>query len=211
MLVKICGIKSREVLHKVRECGADVAGFVFAKGWRQLTVEQAAGICCGVCGIKKAGVFVNAPLEEIACAVRECGLDYVQLHGDETAEFAAVLRKEFHVKIIRAFRYRESFQAEAAVSFPADVLLVDTYQKASYGGTGQSFDWRAAKAELGRIDKPLWIAGGINRENVGSMLELLRPNGIDVSSGVEENGEKSLREIERFMECARAFERRLRL
>lgn len=208
MLVKLCGIRSAVVLQQVQECGADIAGFIFADSRRRVSIEEASKIVKVAAGIKTAGVFVNAPYEEIATAVRYCGLDYVQLHGNENSDYAAEIKRRLPVQIIKAFRYNDAFRAQIANDYSADIIIVDSGTVSAYGGTGQVFDWHRAAGELKKINKPLLIAGGISEANVSQVLELLPQAGVDVSSGVEENGEKSKQKIASFMKYVRAYERR---
>jgi phosphoribosylanthranilate isomerase len=208
MLIKICGLKSREALDAVIKNGADIAGFVFAEGKRKMEIDEAAEIARAA-NIKKAGVFVNETAANIKKAVLACQLDFVQLHGDETGADAAKLKNIVKAKFIKAFRYNDSFMAKAANKFPVDMVIVDAYNKSAYGGTGESFDWERAAAELKKIEKPLLVAGGISAVNVKKATELFPFAGLDVSSGVEENGVKSLEKIAEFMKLARECERRI--
>mgnify|MGYP000905131526 CR=1 FL=1 len=201
MHVKMCGMKTVAAACAAEAAGADYIGFVFSeKSRRYSPPETARAVVRALHRVKTVGVFVDAPMAEVNAIAARVGLDYVQLHGHETAEMA--MRAERPV--IKAYRYGDDFNADAANAYPADIILVDRYVEGTAGGTGMTFDWREAARAIARITKPVFIAGGITAENVGTAVAIFHPFGVDVSGGLEEDGEKSEGKIRAFMTAVRA-------
>ncbi|MDO4203563.1 MAG: phosphoribosylanthranilate isomerase [Selenomonadaceae bacterium] len=198
MLIKICGIRDIDAARAAEEAGADFIGFILSHGFRRtVEPEAAAEICRSIRRVKKVGVFVDEPAEYVNEAARLCGLDYVQLHGHETPEYAAAIK----YPIIKAMRYGDDFTAEAANSYPADMLLVDSFANGKVGGSGQAFAWQEAAAETKKLTKPFFIAGGISKENAREAIEVFNPNGLDASGSLEdEAGNKSPEKIREYIE-----------
>ncbi|MBP1948565.1 phosphoribosylanthranilate isomerase [Virgibacillus litoralis] len=196
MLVKICGIKTVEAAKEVVNAGADFIGFVFASSKRQITPEKAAQISAAIpSSVKKVGVFVNESERNILQTAEQVGLDVIQLHGDETAEFAAKLP----YTVIKAFPMITE-QKNAMQSYPSDYYLVDSPKGPNRGGNGTTFDWNLLQdLNLSKII----LAGGLTPENVQSAITTANPAGVDVSSGVETDGEKDLAKINQFIRNAK--------
>lgn len=200
MRVKMCGMKTVSAALAAEEAGADYIGFVFAKKSRRFIAPKAAQeIVRELRRAQKVGVFVDAPMDEVNAIAALVGLDYVQLHGHETAETARGSERP----VIKAYRYGDDFDVDAANKYPAEIILVDSYLQGAAGGTGTVFAWQEAVQEIARITKPVLIAGGITAENVGEAAVIFHPFGIDVSGGLEEQGEKSEEKIRAFMEAVR--------
>ncbi len=201
MKIKICGIRTAEAAVTARDAGADFLGFIlWPKSRRYILPEAATSIVRKVQGtVTTVGVVVDQDLEETVLTVRKCGLDVVQLHGHETPEYAEKLRKAANVKIIKAYRWQDDFDAKIANDYPADYILLDTFKKGMAGGTGETFPWREAAEETGKLKKPLLLAGGISEENAREAASILAPFAVDVSGSLEENGEKSTEKIRSFM------------
>ncbi|WP_141610152.1 phosphoribosylanthranilate isomerase [Litorilinea aerophila] len=193
--VKICGITNLADARVAMEAGADLLGFIFyPKSPRYVEPEEAAHIVAGLRQEHDAarlprfvGVFVNEPMGRVAALLAEIGLDYAQLHGDETPEQVASLPGHG----FKALRPADNRQAEAeAARFaslgPADGprYLLDAYDPAAYGGTGRRADWQVA-ASLARRYPGLLLAGGLTPANVATAVQAVAPWGVDVSSGVE--------------------------
>lgn len=178
--VKICGITRQEDALAAADLGASAVGLVFwRRSPRYIDPDRAAAIARTLpSSVKAVGVFVNQPREEVNAIAASVGLGAVQLHGDETPEYAAGMTRP----VIKAVVLSES-QAEIE-TWPEDVmLLVDAHDLSLRGGTGKTTDWKAAAA-LAK-DRRVLLAGGLTPENVAQALALVRPFGIDVSSGVE--------------------------
>ena len=202
MWVKMCGMQTAAAARAAEEAGADYIGFIFAQGSRRYVApETAHEIAREMQRVKKVGVFVDAPMAEVNQIADAVGLDYVQLHGHETAEIARMAERP----VIKAYRYGDDFDAEAANVYPAEIILVDSYVKGAAGGTGLAFHWQEAAREIARVTKPVLIAGGITAANVREAVETFHPFGIDVSGGLEEDGVKSKAKITAFMEAVCAL------
>ncbi|WP_315437574.1 phosphoribosylanthranilate isomerase [uncultured Selenomonas sp.] len=201
MRVKMCGMKTLAAARAAEEAGADYVGFIFdEKSKRYVVPESAQEIARELRHAKKVGVFVDAPMDAVNDIAALVGLDYVQLHGHETADMALRAARP----VIKAYRYGDDFDAAAANAYPAEIILVDSYVAGAAGGTGTAFGWQEAAREIARVTKPVLIAGGITTENVGEAAEVFHPFGVDVSGGLEEDGEKSEAKIRAFMAAVRA-------
>jgi phosphoribosylanthranilate isomerase len=210
--VKICGLTNLDDSLTAAAAGADYLGYVFsATSRRQVTAQRAAQIVSGVrvagyqCRI--VGVFVNAPISEINDTAIECSLDYVQLSGDETWEYCLLvdrpLLKAVHVSLssLSADVSREIEAGYRLLGHDRFTCLLDTQVKGAYGGTGRVFNWQLAR----EITKafPIFVAGGLDPQNVQQLIQEIAPRGVDVSSGVETNGTKDGRKIREFVERAK--------
>ena len=194
MRVKMCGMQTAAAARAAEEAGADYIGFIFAPGSRRYVAPETAREIA-----KQVGVFVDAPMAEVNRIAAVVGLDYVQLHGHETAEMARMAERP----VIKAYRYGDDFDTETANAYPAEIILVDSYVRGAAGGTGQTFRWQEAAQEIARVTKPVLIAGGITAANVGEVMDTFQPFGIDVSGGLEEDGVKSKAKIAAFMAAVR--------
>src|SRR5271163_2381831 len=182
--VKICGITNLGDARRAVEAGADFLGFNFyLKSSRYIAPAAARRIVQGLPEkVASVGVFVNEPEQEMLAIARRVGLDYVQLHGDETAEMVSRLRRS--VRVIKAIRVRDSFRVAQLATFRrASSILLDGFDARLRGGTGKSFDWKLAKG-AGR-KRQIFLAGGLTPENAAEAVSVARPFAIDVCSGVE--------------------------
>lgn len=197
--VKICGIKTLQDVEFVNRQKPDFTGFVFySLSKRYVSLITARSLKAKLNKkIKSIGVFVNAPPEEIAAAAELGIINIVQLHGDETNAYIAELRKICTLPIIKAVRVREEADIKKAAFYNCDYFLFDTYSTASYGGTGRQFDTQLLKGV--KINKPYFLAGGLNAGNVRSALKGLKPYAVDVSGGVESGGSKDEIKIKNFI------------
>jgi phosphoribosylanthranilate isomerase len=211
--VKICGIKEESTLQGMAGLAVDYIGFVFAKSRRQVSPERAGELIAAANGIAMAGrcppttvgVFVNPTLELLAETLQAAPLDVVQLHGQETPDFCRQVGERFGIEVWRALPVPEQADsAEGAARLSAyagavSTVLLDT----AGGGTGQTFRWevipdyqRAAAASGLR----LFIAGGLTPDNAHVLIDTYRPEGVDISSGVETDGVKDNGKISAFVE-----------
>ena len=198
--VKICGLTRMEDIQVVVRWKPDYVGFVFAESRRRISPEEAGKLKAMLRpGILAVGVFVNGDPEEEARLYREGVIDLIQLHGQESE--ADIRRVKIltggKAPVIKAVSVvgPESIRAWAASS--ADFLLLDN----GPGGTGQAFDYRLIEENL--PEKPFFLAGGLNPDNVRQAVKALRPFGADVSSGVETDGRKDEEKIRQFIQNAR--------
>lgn len=203
LFVKICGITRVEDGVAAAEAGADAIGFVFWSGSsRRVDTQQARRIGEALPGsIVRVGVFVNAGREEIAHAVEQARLDLLQLHGDEGPEaFAELPRRAW-----KALRVGSGFALQAALRYEgrAAGLLLDAAAGDRPGGGGRPFDWRRVPSLRARV-RFLMLAGGLSPDNVAEAVGLARPDGVDVSSGVESApGRKDPARMRAFVQAAR--------
>ena len=203
MFLKVCGItRLTDALHAV-QYGATALGFVFwAKSPRGVTLERAQEIIAELpSNVTTVGVFVNEPVAGVRQIVAASGVSMVQLHGDEPPAYADALT----VPLLRSVTLDEL--PDVFDDWPPQTAwLLDAADPVRRGGTGKTVDWeRAATAVRGRR---IILAGGLTPENVAEAIAVVRPAGVDVSSGVEESpGVKDFAKVARFLENAkRAFE-----
>jgi phosphoribosylanthranilate isomerase len=198
LFVKICGITNEEDALLATALDADALGFVFAPSKRQLDAQSVRDIVRRLPReIHTVGVFRNERPERIVQIVGRTGLHGVQLHGKEPESEVAWIRERVRF-VIRAFAAGDPALAGAASS-AADIVLVDSPDP----GSGKVFDWRLAEGAPSGIR--LMIAGGLDPDNVGDAVRLVRPWGVDVSSGVEDKpGRKDARKLREFVVHARA-------
>jgi len=212
--VKICGISDIESAIAASEAGTDYLGIVFAPSKRQVTPEKALQIVEAVQQLDSlaqiVGVFVNKPAAEVNQIADYCKLDWVQLSGDENWGYC----KKIETPLIKVFHIApDARQAEIATDVwkgyafvPPNrlICLMDSAVSGAYGGTGTPFNWQVAKSVAQKFS--VMIAGGLTPDNVGELMRLTRPWGVDVSSGVETNGRKDITKIKAFIETVRKFD-----
>lgn len=199
--IKICGLKREEDITYVNEFLPEYVGFVFAESSRQIDAGKAHQLKKLLSPkIRTVGVFVNAPVEEISFLYREHLIDLAQLHGDETKDDIKNLKICCpDLPLIKAVRVRSMDQIREAEQLPCDYLLLDTWQKGTYGGSGKSFD----KSLIPPLKKPFFLAGGLNTENVKENINLCHPWAVDVSSAVETDHQKDRQKIQQFIASVR--------
>jgi phosphoribosylanthranilate isomerase len=184
--VKICGITNLEDALLSAKFGADALGFNFyGKSPRYILPEKAGEIIGQLPRqILKVGVFVNESLEKICDIAEMAKLDAIQLHGEETPDFAAKLKAKTNLEIIKAFRVSENFQPEHVMKYKVDAILLDAYSPKEHGGTGETFDWEIAK-KVREIFPKMYLAGGLAPENVKKAVENVEPYAVDSCSLLE--------------------------
>ena len=194
---KICGITNTEDAIVACEAGADAIGLNFyPKSKRFVKVDVARQIADVTAGkVAIFGVFVNASVEDICQCANNVGLTHIQLHGDESPEVVAQIRAQLEsVKIVRAIRTRDSdlegtqSEIDRWKAAAVDLLLLDAAAEGVFGGSGETLDW----GRVGTLKFPVpWLlAGGLGPDNVTQAIELARPDGVDVASGVESEPRK---------------------
>lgn len=203
--VKICGVMTSEIAAVAAEAGADAIGLVFAPSRRRVTIEQASAIVAELRPFVAAvGVFVDMPADEVETTARGLPLDAVQLHGDESPEMCSLLRRQ-GIRVIKALRVGDRVDEDLLGRYrQASAVMLDTKVDGLAGGSGRAFDWEAARGLSDRF--PIFLSGGLTPDNVGRALDIVRPYGVDVSSGVETDGRKSPEKIRQFIERVRQWE-----
>lgn len=189
--VKICGLSTIEAVETAVSAGADYIGFVFAPSKRQVTLEKATELAKLIpAGVKKVGVFVSPSRAQLLEAIEKVDLDLVQVHG----QVAADLFEDLPCASIQAVQVGGDGHVPSS---QADYLLFD----APVAGSGQTFDW--GQLDTAELDQPIFIAGGLNEDNVAKAIQYFTPYAVDVSSGVETDGQKDQEKIRRFIERAK--------
>jgi phosphoribosylanthranilate isomerase len=205
--IKICGIRRKEDIDILNRLFPDFAGFVFAPGKRQVSAEKARELSERLHHrIKKVGVFVNEQQENLMEIAYMCGLDAVQLHGDESPEYTAdILRYSkkdgIGFEVWKAIRIRDENSIKQIGEYSADAYLLDAFSKESYGGTGKGYDLKLVAGVSGR--GRIILAGGLTPENVIDAIGKVRPFAVDTSSGVEKDGFKDEFKIKAFIKAVR--------
>lgn len=188
--IKICGLSRPADIGWVNEARPDYCGFIVnvAKSKRNITPSVLRSLRSRLDEtIVPVGVFVNEPRDTIISLVRDHTLSAVQLHGSEDETYITNLKKEIDVPIIKAFRVTSAKSIRQAEESGADLILLDN----GGGGTGLTFDWRL----LNNIKRPYFLAGGLGPHNLEEAVKMIRPWGVDMSSGVETDGIKDKEKI----------------
>lgn len=195
--VKFCGIKRVEDLIKACELGVDYVGFIlYPKSKRFVSFEEFEKLLPFAKGVKRVAVFVDPSYEDVKKAL-DMGVELVQLHGEESFEFAKKIGLE---RVIKAFRVREGFKVPEEWKRVYAVLL-DTHSEEAYGGTGKTFDWSIARKTVERSFR-VFLSGGLNSENVREAVNYVKPYAVDVSSGIERSpGVKEHNKMEMFLKA----------
>lgn len=199
MKVKICGITEMEDALAAAKLGVDALGFIFAPSPRQIGMKTARRIINVIPPfIKTVGVFVNEEAAVIREHIAYCGLDLVQLHGDEPPEFCRALMPH----PIKALRIKDASSLAMCAGYQTNVraLLLDTYARDKAGGTGKTFDWQLA-VNIKEAAIPVILSGGLGPSNIQEAIRLVKPYAVDVNSGVEESpGKKSYDLMQQLMD-----------
>ncbi|MBF0287766.1 MAG: phosphoribosylanthranilate isomerase [SAR324 cluster bacterium] len=199
-MIKICGLTTVEQVTACIEMGADWLGFnCYPKSKRYITPESIRQLLSLVPPkIKTVGVFVNEPLHSAEHVMEYTGMDFAQLHGDESSDYMKKMKSE----CFKAFRVSSSFQPKIIRQYPSTYFLLDSYHPDLYGGTGDPFNWEIAE-QAGSAGH-LILAGGLTPDNVQNAIMAVQPFGVDVCSGVETiTGVKDLNLVQRFIDAVR--------
>jgi phosphoribosylanthranilate isomerase len=219
ILVKICGITNPADAREALTAGADLIGLVFVPASKRcMTPAQAKELLADRAAAQSAvGLFQNEDLETVVATVNELGLKIVQLHGQESPEYLESLAKRLpECRFIKAIMIRR----------PEDIEIIDIFTKESLfrsrlmailldgpgGGMGQAFDWQKIADYLQPRRPqlpPIFLAGGLTPENVADAIRIIKPDGVDVSSGVEASpGQKDSKKIRIFINLSKGWNRR---
>lgn len=184
--IKICGITNVDDALEAVRLGADALGFVFYAGSpRHVTQDEVLAITRKLPPfVTLVGVFVNEPVTVVHGIAERCGLDVVQLHGDETPEHCDLM----NLRVIKAFRVRDWSSLDPVMNYRVSAVLLDSYTADEYGGSGKRFNWEIAR-EAARM-RPVILSGGLAPENVAEAASIVQPYAVDVSTGVEMHGDK---------------------
>lgn len=204
MKVKICGLRRFEDIDYVNEFLPDYAGFIFApQSKRYITPDFALKLKNKLNKkIKSVGVFVNENIENIIKIADLNIINLIQLHGDENNAFIEQVKTSTNLPVIKAFRANGQLKARLTCS-NADFFLIDSAVKNSFGGTGTAFDWSLIPLEC---KNKIFLAGGLNAENIKSAITEVYPYCLDINSGVETDGFKDKIKIKEVFEIIKETE-----
>ena len=188
--IKFCGMTRPEDAEYAASIGARYVGVVFAESPRQVTDEKAREVFAKVpLGVSRVGVFGDTKPEQIAARAEALGLDVVQLHGDPKPRTIARVRKRWHGRVWAVQRISDTLPDSARDLFEAaDGVVLDARHPEQLGGTGITLPWEDLRERVDLFRPPrakLVLAGGLTPENVAQAIAALRPDVVDVSSGVE--------------------------
>lgn len=206
--IKICGLKSERDIDAVAKLPLHYVGFVFARTSRRyMSFELAKELRTRLASqrialhhspITTVGVFVDEDISVVARALAEGACDIPQLHGSEDNDYITRLRALTHKPCIQAFRVHDENDIARAQKSAADMIILD-----AGSGEGKRFNWELAR----NVSRPFILAGGLAPTNAQTALDFTHAWGVDVSSGVEENGIKSLSKMNAFCEAIKEFDR----
>lgn len=189
--IKICGVSRPEDISYINEAKPDYCGFIInvPKSRRNVSISRVRTLTEKLSQqIIPVGVFVNQDLEQVADLLNEGTIGIAQLHGQEDEDYIKKLKSLTGRPVMKAFSIRERRDLETAARSSADLILLDHGK----GGTGESFDWRVLE---GWNERPYFLAGGLNQENIPETIRKYHPWGIDLSSAVETDGKKDREKI----------------
>jgi phosphoribosylanthranilate isomerase len=199
--VKICGMTQLQDAVFAVEQGADAVGFIFyKKSPRAVTMKTVREIISKLPPlVDTVGVFVNESVDRVNKIADYCGLDLVQLHGEESPAFCRKIKR----RVVKAFRVKDLQSIKQLEKYPVSGFLLDTFSENLHGGTGKTFDWTLAlpAKKIG----PVILAGGLTPRNIRQAVSQVRPYGVDVCSGVEKSpGVKDLEKVRAFLKNIRS-------
>lgn len=215
MIIKICGIRTKDIAESTSLLQPDLLGFMFAESKRRVTPQQAGEM---IAAFKRtgstalaAGVFVNPSLDELQQTLDDAPLDLIQLHGLESADMCRAIKARFPgILLYKVFAVSSEDLPALSRLEPyrgvVDGIMLDTVG----GGTGSVFAWEVIpdySVWAKEAGIPLLVAGGLDPDNVAELVTRFEPDGVDVSSGVETNGSKDINKIKAFIERVKTVDR----
>lgn len=195
--IKLCGLMHPRDIHTANELKPEYIGFVFAGGSRRYVSKHKAKELKArlSAGISAVGVFVDEEVGTVAEYLNEGIIDMAQLHGGESEVYIKQLRELSSKPVIKAFQIKSQDDLKQAESTTADHILLDAGK-----GDGKTFDW----AYLEAMDRPYFLAGGLDPDNVHDAVRRLKPFAVDVSSGIETDGAKDADKMRAFTDAVRS-------
>ena len=203
--IKICGLTRIEDVKDAVAAGVDAIGFVFTTSPRCVSAQQAARLCRYIPDdVLRVGLFLNQSQEEVTRVLNVIKPDILQFHGSESEQFCM----GFGIPYLKAVAMKDEHSVpQAEREYPsATGLLLDSHEVDKPGGSGKAFDWSLSQAS----NKQIWLAGGLNADNISTAIRVVKPYAIDVSSGVEASpGHKDLKQMNIFVLAARKAARQI--
>ena len=198
---KLCGLKSLNDIEIINKYNPEYIGFIFYKKSKRYIDYKTAKMLKNALNknILAVGVFVNEDINTVVKLLNENIIDIAQLHGNESENYIKTLKKLTNKTIIKAFKVENELDIEKAKQSQADFVLLDS----GTGGTGETFNWSLIK----NLDRPYFLAGGLNIDNIKTALDNLSPYALDVSSGIETDNIKDENKIKAFIQTVRQYER----
>lgn len=191
MIFKICGLKNKESIICCEKNKVNFYGLIFyKKSPRNISLIEAKTLMdfSKKLRIKSVGVFVDCKINELKKIISFLNLEYIQLHGRENQTYINEIKKEFNIKIIKKISLKTNDDLNNINNYKnIDYLLFDYKPNKNElpGGNSKTFDWNLLKGQQIRL--PWFISGGINETNIKNIQNSINPNGIDLSSGVEDS------------------------
>lgn len=202
MKIKICGLTSIEDIYIINETKPDYAGFIFVSdSKRKINISLAKEMKSILDkNIKTVGVFVNERIQKIKETADAKVIDIIQLHGNEDNNYIQELKKITNLQIIKALKADKNLK-ENIDSIQTNCVLIDSYNKTGFGGTGETFNWGL----IPKTDKKIFLAGGLNTQNIINAIETVKPYCVDINSGVETNGRKDKQKITEIIQKIKGY------
>lgn len=201
--VKICGNTNLEDVKLAADLGADYLGLIFADSKRKIDVETGKKIVQGAPRFKNfVGVFMNQPKNDVQAIAEAAGIRILQFHGDEPSLYCQSFTDKGY-KVIKTFHIKDAMSLKRIDEYNVFAFLFDTFVKEEGGGTGKVFDWNLIE-DKPFIHEQLFLAGGLNPENVREAIDKIRPYAVDVASGVESApGKKDPEKLKKFIQAVK--------
>jgi len=205
--VKICGNTRIEDAQLAAALGADYLGLIFTGSKRRVSLDTARGIIQSLPDFKNfVVVFSNQPKEEVEEVAHALGIRILQFHGDETALYCRHFMDKGY-EVIKAFRIKDRMSLKRIDEYNVSAFLFDTYSHEDRGGTGVPFDWELIE-DRPYVHEKLFLAGGLNVQNLSKAIQKVQPFAVDVASGVERSlGKKDPKLLEEFIRIAKEGEK----
>lgn len=203
MKIKMCGLQRKEDIDYVNKLKPDYVGFIFAQSKRQVSPHRAKQLIEKLDKkIRKVGVFVNESKENVRRIAKDCKLDILQFHGYENPEFIMDFKKiTFEKEVWKSFSIKDKNSLKYMNDYKVDGYLLDTFVEGQRGGSGVAFNWDLV-SHLSK-EKFIILAGGLNIENIDKAIKKVKPQVLDISSGLEVNGYKDFNKMKAIMEKVR--------
>lgn len=203
MKIKFCGIRRKEDIEFCNILLPDFMGMILSKGFRRtVSIESASELIKDKNPyIKAVGVFVNESAEYIVEVAKKISLNVIQLHGDETAETVHQIKKLTGLPVWKAIRVKNIDDILNGEKLNADQLVLEGYSKGKIGGEGVKANWELLSKYKSKI--PFFLAGGLTPENLPTALNILKPDGVDFSSGIETDNVKDFNKMQSIINIIR--------